>query len=244
MKKALLFLSAVISSFGFYAQNIILDPASATETGEPSEIVDIHINLTNNGDDQMMTWKRTVNEIPEGWKTSVCDFTLCWLYTADEPGDPFVVKADTTGTVYVKFDARNIVGAEDLEDIPGCGYVEVVYYSISDSANYTATGMFEAKLGVDDDCNVAVYSSAMENSFHVYPNPAVDVMQAIASSSANIQRLELVNIVGKTMKVVKWTPAAGKMTVDVSDLPAGVYFAMFINADNKVLSTEKIAINN
>lgn len=244
MKKVFLFISAVISSLGFYAQNIVLDPASATEIGEPSEIVDIHINLTNNGDDQLMTWKRTVNDIPEGWKTSVCDFTLCWLYTADEPGDPFVVNADTTGTVYVKFDARNIVGAEDLEDIPGCGYVEVVYYSISDSANYTATGMFEAKLGVDEDCNVAVYSSAMQNSFHVYPNPAVNEMQAIASSSANIQTLQLVNIVGKTMKVVKWNPSAGKMTIDVSDLPPGVYFAMFINAENKVLSTEKIAINN
>lgn len=244
MKKALLFISAVIYSLGFFAQNIILDPASATEVGEPSEIVDIHINLINNGDDQLMTWKRIVNEIPEGWKSSVCDFTLCWAYNADEPGDPFLVKADTTGSVYVNFDARNIQAGVDLEDIPGCGYVEVVYYSISDSANYTATGMFEAKLGVDDDCNVAVYSSAIENSFHVYPNPAVNVMQAIASSSANIERLELVNIVGKTMKVVKWNAAAGKMTIDVSDLPQGIYFAIFINAENKVMSTEKITINN
>lgn len=244
MKKALLFISAVISSLGFFAQNIVLDPASATEVGDPSEIVDIHINLINNGDDQLMTWKRTVNDIPEGWTSSVCDFKLCWLYTADQPGDPFVVPADTTGSVYVKFDARHIVMGIDSPDIPGCGYVEIVYYSISDSANYTATGMFEAKLGVDEDCNVAVYSSAMDNSFHVYPNPAVNVMQAIASSSANIERLELINIVGKTMKVVKWNAAAGKMTIDVSDLPQGIYFAMFINAENKVMSTEKITINN
>lgn len=242
MKKFLSVTTAVVLSACMFAQNIVLDPASATETGDPSEIVDIHINLTNNGEDQLMTWKRTVNNIPEGWKTSVCDFTLCWLYTADEPGDPFVVAADTTGTVYVKFDARNIVGAEDLEDIPGCGYVEVVYYSISDSANYTATGMFEAKLGVDEDCEVAVYSSALENSFHVYPNPAVDVMNAIASENANIQKLELVNIVGKSVKVIKWIPAAGKMTIDVSELSEGIYFAMFINAENKVVFTEKISV--
>jgi hypothetical protein len=244
MKKFLLACSAVLLIAGLQAQNIVLDPSSATEEGEPSEIVDIHIQLTNNGEDQMMTWKRTVNDIPDGWKTSVCDFTLCWLYTADEPGAPFVVPADTTGTVYVKFDARNIVGAEDLEDIPGCGYVEVVYYSISDSLNYSATGMFEAKLGVDEDCQVDVYSSAMDNSFHVYPNPAVDVIQAIASTSAKITRLELVNIVGRTVKSVEWAPVAGKMSIDVSGLPEGIYFAMFINQTNKVLFTEKIALTS
>ncbi len=241
MKRILLSI-AVLTTTGLFAQNITLDPASATEYGDPSEILDIHILLTNTGDDQMMTWKRTVNEIPEGWKSSVCDFTLCWLYTSDEPGDPFVVAADTTGTVYVKFDARNIVGAEDLPDIPGCGYVEVVYYSNADSLNYNATGMFEAKLGVEEDCTVSVYSSAMENSFHVYPNPAVNEMQAIASANANIQTLELVNIVGKTVKSVQWIPSGGKMTIDVSDLSEGIYFAMFINGNNKVLFTEKIAI--
>jgi len=244
MKRSVFVISAAILSTGMYAQNIVLDPATVVEEGPPSELIDIEITLTNNGSTQDMMWMRTMNDIPDEWKSSVCDFNLCWAYNNDMPSYPFSATGDgASGTVYVKFDARNIWVGEDLEDKPGCGYVEVVYYSPADSANYTATGLFEARLGVNEDCTVAIYNSGMENSFHVYPNPAVNDLHAIASANAGVDQLALVNIVGNKVKVIDWVSAAGKMMIDITDLTEGIYFAQFINTSGKVLFTEKIAVS-
>ena len=96
-----------------------LTPNYAELDGDPSVILEIHIDLQNTGEHRAMTWLRTMNEIPDGWTSSVCDFNLCWSPCRWTKGYPFDLKADTTGSVYVKFDARNYHDGA-FDPIPGC----------------------------------------------------------------------------------------------------------------------------
>lgn len=240
-KITILFLS-FFTTLGLSAQNIVLDPATAEVDGDPSIIVDVHIELTNNGTDQTMSWERTVNDIPEDWTSSVCDFNLCWSPAADYPDYFYEAAAGTTGTVYVKFDARNYYDGA-FHPVPGCGTVEVVFYSVEDSANYSALAVFHARLGVESsDCETVLVSPLLDNSFSVYPNPAINTLNTVASFSANIKNIEIVNIVGKSVQEIKWNSTNGKMTFDITDLPKGIYFVRLINDKNIAVYTEKISV--
>lgn len=241
MRKIFILLLISISTHGLFSQNITLTPSYAELDGDPSEIAAVIVELYNSGEEQAMTWMRTVNDIPEKWKSSVCDFNLCWAATADQPGSFFIVPADTTGAVHVQFDARDFYDSE-YHPAPGCGTVEVVFYSVEDSANYNALGVFHARLGVEEtDCGTALVSPTLDNSFLVYPNPAVNTLNAVASFSAHINKIEIVNIVGRPVKEIIWNTSNGKMTFDINEIPQGIYFVRLINDKNVAVHTEKIS---
>lgn len=242
MKKLFLLPSLMLLISSAFAQ-ITLTPNNAEVVGDPDVLNEVHIDFHNEGTNQTMTWVRTVNDIPDGWKSSVCDFNLCWADFADEPDDYFNAPADTTGTVYVKFDARNFHDGA-FNPVPGCGTVEVNFFSVLDSANYNALGVFHARLGVEEtDCKTLIASPSFDNSFLIYPNPAVNTINAVASFSAEINRVEIVNVTGNIVSSYKWETASGKMTFNLNDLPAGMYFVRLINDSNNAVYSEKVIIN-
>ncbi len=241
MKKVLLVAGISMLSISAFSQ-ISLTPATAEIDGDPTTINEVHIEFHNMGSNQTMTWTRTVNDIPEGWKTSVCDFNLCWADFANEPDYYFDAPADTSGTVYVKFDARNYHDGA-FDPLPGCGTVEVNFYSVLDSANYNALGVFHARLGVEAaDCETLIVTPVNDNNFLIYPNPAKNLINAVASFSANIQHADIVSTTGYIVRSYNWETASGKMTFDLNDLPAGIYFVRLINADNTGVYTEKVIV--
>jgi len=241
MKKFIVIPALVLMAGSAFAQ-ITLTPNTAEIVGDPAVLNEVHIDFHNEGANQTMTWMRTVNDIPPEWKSSVCDFNLCWADFADEPDDYFDAPADTIGTVYVKFDARNFHDGA-FNPMPGCGTVEVNFFSVLDSANYNALGVFYARLGVDaEDCKTIIASPSLENSFLIYPNPAKNTVNAVASFSANIQHADIINTTGYIVRSFNWETASGKMTFNLNDLPTGIYFIRLVNADNASIYTEKVII--
>lgn len=222
-------------SASLLAQNITLDPGSAYISGDASSIAEAHATLTNNGPaDQLMTWSRKVNDIPEGWESSVCDPNLCWAPFADAPSYGFTLTSGGTGNTYIKFDARNMPSGPA---IPGNGYVEVCFYSMEDSANYNVTGVYTADLTA-----VGFYSPSAQNNYAVYPNPAVNEVNLLASYSSNIESVNIVNIVGKVVSSSAWAPEAGIMALNIRNLAEGIYFVQFINSQNEIVVTKKLAV--
>lgn len=240
--KKLFLLPTLIATLTLGAQNITMTPSEAELEGDPADIHEVIISFHNTGETQTMTWMRTINDIPDEWTSSVCDFNLCWAPNADEPGYYFDAPADTTGNVYVKFDARNYHDG-NFDPIPGCGTVEVAFYSVLDSANYNAVGLFKAYLGVaEKDCGVDVITPYQDDAFAVYPNPAVNSLNVMASFSAGIAKVEIVNIVGRSVAVYDWSTTNGKMNLDITELPQGVYFVRLLDADSRSVWTEKVSV--
>jgi hypothetical protein len=225
----------VLSGFTLQAQSYIeLSVDTAYATGDPVEIHKATVTVTNTGTQaQSMTWLRTKNEKPAEWETSVCDPNLCWAPFADAPGYGWNQEPDGSIEFYVQFDGRNIPDAA----VPGHGEVEITIYSEADSANYNAFGVFIADLGA-----TGFYSPSMDQVFEVYPNPAINDLTVMASYSSDIEQIQIVNLVGKTVLLQNWNNGTGKMTVDIRDLPEGIYFVQFIGKD-KVLKTKKISIS-
>ncbi|MFN0275655.1 MAG: T9SS type A sorting domain-containing protein [Chitinophagales bacterium] len=238
MRKILFYLLILCVTTSAFGQNLVLSPNPVEVTGDANTIAEAHAELTNNGPEtQVLTWKRTINSITSGWESSICDPNLCWAPFADAPSYGFSLTSGGTGTVYAKFDATN---APDGPAIPGTGHVEVLFYSIADSANYNATAVFHAMLTGD----VGFFSPNAENSFTLYPNPAVSDINLLASYTSNISQINIVNIVGKVVSSSAWTTTSGIMTMNISSLPEGIYFVQFMNAKNEIVATKKLAVKD
>ena len=164
-----------------------------------------------------MTWVRVVNDKPEEWETSVCDPNLCWAPFADAPGYGWFQPAGADDDFYVQFDGRNF---PDGPAVDGHGEVEVIIYSEDDSANYNARGVFIADLSGE----VGFHSPDMDNQYEVYPNPAVNDLNILTSYSNGVEQIQIVNLVGKVMLVQQWNKGTGKLVLDISNLPEGIYF--------------------
>ncbi len=209
---------------------LTLEPGIVEITGDASGTQPSDATIANiSAVSQEITWVRTVNDIPEDWTTAVCDIEVCYAPALSEALTPFTLDGGQSGVVHVNFYPN---------DVSGYGYVEMIYYSVTDSANYNTSGVFTADLS-----GVGFYSPSANNTFHIYPNPAVNHINAIASDNSKVKRLQIVNIVGKSVQTNAWESNSGNMLVDINSLNDGVYFVQFIDGMNNVVATKKISVN-
>ena len=75
-------------------------------------------------------------------------------------------------------------------------------------------------------------SSANADAFEVYPNPAHNNLTVKASQ--NISSIQIVNMLGQTVMIIGQTNEQSTQ-LDITTLPAGVYFVKVITADTQKL---------
>ena len=87
-----------------------------------------------------------------------------------------------------------------------------------------------------------------DNSFNditfsnAYPNPATNTVNFDYKLSSNSNAtISIVNLLGSVVKRSNLNPASNKISIDVSDLPQGVYFYS-IDLDGKVYKTQKLIV--
>lgn len=203
----------------------------AVTSDDPSVTLPSTATIMNTGPvDQQMIWTRVTNTITDGWYTAICDTYNCYSPTLDQAETPFSLDAGEDGSVHVNFYPN---------DLSGSGYVEVKYYSETDSANYNAFGVYSA-----DVTGVGFSSPNMDNSFRAYPNPANEVVNLIASYSSNIKTVSIINIVGKQVLSQRWEVSNGVCKIALNEIPDGIYFIQFMNADNEVITTKKLSVKH
>ena len=77
---------------------------------------------------------------------------------------------------------------------------------------------------------------------NVYPNPATNRVNFDYKLNSNSNAtISIVNLLGSVVKRVNLNPASNKISIDVSDLPQGVYFYS-IDVDGKVYKTQKLIV--
>lgn len=80
----------------------------------------------------------------------------------------------------------------------------------------------------------------------LYPNPARGmVLVSITQRSGQEYKLRLSNILGREVRTVALQPMTGEVSIPVnlSDLPAGMYFYSLL-ANDKVVSTKRLVLQN
>jgi hypothetical protein len=104
--------------------------------------------------------------------------------------------------------------------------------------------------GLDDvslkECNSAttgvndVSSSAQQINLAVYPNPAVSEI-IIQSASAEKLTADIMDITGKVL--IKAQSFVSTTSVDVQQLPQGIYFVRLQNASGQTVATQKLIVS-
>lgn len=232
MQKFLSIIVAATASIAVTAQSYISltpNPASAVTTADYP--VELAIEVINTGpESQDFLWRRTINDIPGDWFTFVCDPNLCYGPMTSEPPISFIITPENH-KIKVTFNPNGFSGT---------GYLELEVYSTTDSANYNALGVFTAEL----TGSTAFHSPNADNTFSVYPNPANDVVNIMSSFNANVSAIKILNIVGKEVMYNTWQGTDGRMTMNISQLPEGIYFVQFLGAEGNVVSTKKISVKH
>ncbi len=76
-------------------------------------------------------------------------------------------------------------------------------------------------------------SELANDDFSLYPNPCEDVLHLRYSiSDIRYPKFELLDASGRVMKSVEQAKGVDHQTIDVSDLPAGMYFIRMQSEDN------------
>lgn len=70
----------------------------------------------------------------------------------------------------------------------------------------------------------------------VFPNPATLYFRV--SSSAEIGKVVVINIIGKKVKVFE---GSEEQRYDIEDLPMGIYLVQLIDSNGKILTTRRLS---
>jgi hypothetical protein len=186
-------------------------------------------NLTNA--DQTIVWRRTINSLPNGWTTSVCDKNACWSYSTDTK--TFLLPYNRSEKLDVHFYPNNNTGN---------ALVEMIAYVQGDSANTVVRSVYKASAEQPS----SVTTTKKNFVVNVYPNPVKDIMMIKGLPDNQTYKVEVYSILG--MKISSQTLAAGSSQggiheVDVQELPKGVYMVRVVDKNMNLVFNKSISKN-
>lgn len=91
-----------------------------------------------------------------------------------------------------------------------------------------------------DGNNLTAYHSTRSYNqnpkIKVYPNPATNYIKL--SKSKNVSKIKILSLIGSPIKL--YTVMTEEEKYDVASLPNGLYLVQLLDAQNKVISTERL----
>ena len=243
MKKLLLsFLVALMATTYVNAQslslswegNTLADTVVVEVDPLNTEATIFHAQVTNNSDDIINVKAIRFNvDVIEGTGNSFCFATQCY--------PPFL----DTSAAYLPIPAGASSPTEDFkgeftayENI-GTSLVKYKFFNVND-LNDTVQVVVRYRsyyLAVDESLANSITLS------NAYPNPTHTTVNLDYSFDVNIDAatVKIVNLLGSVVKEVEMNQNANKLSIDVSNLNAGVYFYSVI-VNNEIFQTKKLVI--
>ena len=168
-------------------------------------------SVVNPGDEDVeAVWIREVNDLPQGWRSGVCDTNDCYVERGDSAF--FTVPARGSAPIIPHVYASRKLGDAQLS-------IRVV--NLADRGdNAVATFRFrerEAALPI--------------TGTRLYPNPGAETFRI--TSDVPLGSITLTNMLGKVVR----TFPADRESYDVHDLPDGIYLAKLTGVDGRVVKT-------
>ena len=163
--------------------------------------------------------------------------TFCFANTCYGPA------TDTSRTLVIPAGASSpeddFKGEYTATDINGTSLIKYKFYNEMDTSD-------TAQIVVKFWSSPAAIDESLANSIslsNAYPNPTHTTFNIDYSFDVNVSAatVKIVNLLGSVFKEVEMNQNANKLSIDVSNLNAGIYFyAVFVN--NEVFQTKKLVI--
>ncbi len=107
---------------------------------------------------------------------------------------------------------------------------------------YLKVDSLENNLGVNTFAKSSTFTTELStvnlkepkiSSILIYPNPASDRIYIKSNEIAKINRIEMLNTIGKTVRVIENpVSTSNEVTLKVADLPSGIYFVRVLSEGN------------
>ena len=181
------------------------------------------IHLKNNASSSLiLKWKRTENNLPTGWKTSICDPASCKT--------PEVDSAEFLLPVNGQSNYINIHFYPD--NVEGIGTTKIRVENTTDASNYyvlSFVGDARTTTGIE---TLDQYNS----SISFYPNPTKGMIY-IKSSNNEKLTVTVYNLLGEK---VLFAEGYETITQNLSDFKSGIYLINISNGYNNF--TERLVL--
>lgn len=243
MKKILLVFTAVLlATISLSAQNMFLTwngetlGDTVTVLGEPGDNEIIFQAMVHNMTDKWMKIKVRRNQIEMVDSTSSY---FCWgnCFSDDVEESPDSIQIVSGGSsVDTAFSGHYLIN----EQI-GTSLVEYMFYdSDNEDMNVKVLVRYRYWASPEGIAEEAIKGGKISS---LYPNPTATVVNIDYDIPFEIESasIRIVNIFGSLVKVSDIEPASNKLTIDISDMEAGIYFYSVL-LNNHVYQTKKLII--
>lgn len=242
MKKLLL--AGITAAALFFSQSAqtVQAQSFATDHDTVSAFVsganfDLHNNITNQSVDSIeIEWRVTAHDFPISWRADsvlgICDNFIC----RSNIGDGLV-----NGTLYTS--------GKYAPAVTGDFHLQLTNFSTSAVVNgsHYITVNLKVKGGVvqkNITFIVSKFPTGVSNvpssnyNITLYPNPARNDLNVQYDANARVKNIAVYNLIGKAVSVFRVSsPTSAKL--DISNIPAGIYFLRVTDVDGRLIATRK-----
>jgi len=240
MKKILLFtFISYISVLGLFAQSIELSNVyGKVNNGDSIVLVDtnatasfvVGIDVKNISSSSLdIRVKKTELIIISGSENYFC-WVSCYLPGTYVSPDGITVSSGASSAAFTgDYLSHGNAGASYIM------YTFFDYNNPNDSIAFIAKYVAGSGVGINNPTPKVEVSN-------LYPNPAKNTVSINYNlNGAQNGQLEIYNILGSVVKIIKINETNGRLSIDVSDLNNGVYFYSFI-ADDRIITSKRLVI--
>ncbi len=213
MRIALLSIFLLMSFVGF-SQSLSFEKVLVEEPANPAvDDIPAFNNIINSSNQAIRArWIREVNDLPNGWKSSICDSEPCNQSRIDSAD--FILPANSSLQITPHVFPNGTAGEAQIT-------VRVI--DLDDrSNNAVATFSFPSISSVKDPFSAGP---------RLYPNPATDQFSILSDES--LSEITVTNMLGKLLKVLP----GHSPSYDVSDLPNGIYLVSMKDSYGRIIKT-------
>ncbi|MCW3121133.1 MAG: hypothetical protein JWQ38_625 [Flavipsychrobacter sp.] len=238
MKHTLLFALLFLACFNAKAQTFIpaKDTVFVTLTSNDGEgSTDI---IVSGGGSINIERKVIASDFPADWLKggdfALCDNGICNVNAGDTfLWDRTTAKGRTIPFTYSGSGGKFALVLSNMHGkTAGCFYTSVRFTDLA-SGGTVDTITFVV-------CRSTVGIATPENTkqgISLYPNPAANELNVVSSPASGVKTIALYNMIGKMMNVYKVND--GSANLDISNVPAGIYFAKLYNSTGNTIATKK-----
>lgn len=183
----------------------------------------IHNNTNKNME---VKWKRIKNKLPNTWKNRICDPISCWESAIATNPQKIVIPAQGSILLDAHFQPN---------EVEGDGLVELVVWSVADSANVNIKMTYKANAYIASNGDNPV------SKIKVYPNPVSENLTIDVGTETNARYIEVYSLIGRKMAHFTIPNNIDKYKVNASALPEGLYFVKMLNKDYEQIATRSFA---
>lgn len=241
MTKWLLFLALALATVGqAKAQSIQVSNLDSIVYGLPSETLTAHATITNTSSTAIDVF---VNGTHTTGAPANTNYYFCWFvcYSAIPVTDDYSLPPSHTITLQPGQDTTGLFAAYyEPEGEAAVAHFEYCFSDNNNPSDETCVSItFDTQnVGIED-----VFESDRTGISEAYPNPAstnVHVNYALAQGW-NQAQITLYSMLGSPLKTIDLHQQQGTAQLDVSSLPAGMYFYT-LTVGNNTIGTKKMLV--